>query len=68
MTFNKTGMKRILKKASDGAVVSTDAVNCFTQAVEDYSKELASESFKAARHADRKSIQARDVEFALSQL
>lgn len=68
MTFNKTGMKRILKKASGNAVVSNNAVVAFTKAVEAYSKLLAEESYKAARHADRRSIQEKDVQFALEQL
>lgn len=68
MTFNKTGMKRILKNASDNAVVSNNAVTAFTVAVEEYSKLLAKESYKAAKHADRRSIQEKDIKFALEQL
>ncbi len=68
MTFNKTGMKRILKKESNNAVVSNNAVTAFTKAVESYSKLLAKEAYKAAIHADRRSIQEKDVQFALEQL
>jgi histone H3/H4 len=66
--FTNAGLRRILKKNADGAIVTKGALEEFRRAVEYYADVLAQESYAAAKHADRKSIQTKDVLFAVDQL
>jgi len=60
----KAPVTRIVKKAG-AERISKDAEEKFVEAVEAYTEKLAAAAIDLAKHADRKTVQADDVELAL---
>ena len=63
--FKKAPTKRLIKKYTEQSIVTEDALDLFIDALDDYARILAKEAYSISRHAGRKTIQKKDIEYAL---
>jgi histone H3/H4 len=54
-----------IMKGTGAERISSDSVDTFIEALEDYGEEIASKATKYAQHANRKTVQVSDIKLAL---